>query len=304
MSGIFWHVVTFSAIFIFLVLAVYRVIAITRLPVHLRWELAPIPHEKGKSKYGGSYLEEYEWWRKPRRRSRLGPIAYMLREIFLFKGVWKNNRSFWPFAFLLHIGIYLFIITILLNIVNALLIITGVPASVIKVFQDITSALALAGYLAGALGSAALILKRRLDADYRPFTTPAMYFKLGFLVAVFISGIWAWSAVPDYASRTGGFVKDLFTLDGGITAAPALTAHIIITLLFIVYLPLTDMFHFIAKYFTHHAVRWNDEPMDEKMDKKMVGLIDGPVGWSAPHAGTGKSWAEIAAGKTEDAEKT
>jgi nitrate reductase gamma subunit len=304
MSGIFWHVVTFGAIFIFLVLAAYRVIAIIRLPVHLRWELAPIPHEKGKEKYGGSYLEEYEWWRKPRRRSRLGPIVYMLREIFLFRGVWKNNRSFWPFAFLLHVGIYLFVITVLLNIANALLIITVVPAAVLNAFQSITSALALVGYLAGALGAVSLILKRRMDANYRPFTTPPMYFKLGFLGAVFISGIWAWSAAPAYASATGGFVKDLFTLDGGITAAPALAAHTIITLLFIAYLPLTDMLHFITKYFTHHSVRWNDDPMDEKMDKKMVGLVSGPVGWSAPHAGSGKSWAEIASGKTENAKKT
>src|SRR4030042_1622598 len=105
MSGIFWHVFTFSAILLFLVLAIYRVLDIIRKPVHLRWELAPIPHEKGKGKYGGSYLEEYEWWRKPRRHSHIAPIIYMLREIFLMRGVWKNNRSLWPFSSLLHAGI-------------------------------------------------------------------------------------------------------------------------------------------------------------------------------------------------------
>lgn len=304
MSGIFWYVFTFSAIFIFLVLATYRVVAIIRLPVHLRWELAPIPHEKGKEKYGGSYLEEYEWWRKPRRRSRLGPIIYMLREIFLFRGVWKNNRSFWPFALLLHAGIYLFIIAILLNIVDALLTITGVPASALNVLQNITSALALAGYLAGALGALSLVLRRRMDANYRPFTTPVMYFKLGFLAAVFISGIWAWSATPVYASATGRFVTDLLTLDGGIMAAPALTAHIIISLLFIACLPFTDMLHFITKYFTHHAVRWNDQPLDEKMSRKLERLITEPINWTAPHAGSGKSWAETASGEKGDGEKT
>jgi len=57
MSGIVWHIFAFGAIRIFLIVITYRTLAIIRLPVHLRWELAPIPHEKGKSRYGGSYLE-------------------------------------------------------------------------------------------------------------------------------------------------------------------------------------------------------------------------------------------------------
>jgi hypothetical protein len=60
----------------------------------------------------------------------------------------------------------------------------------------------------------------------------------------------------------------------------------------------------MAKYFTHHAVRWNDKPLDKKMNKKLEKLITKPVGWSAPHAGSGKSWAEIASGKADDAKKT
>ncbi len=304
MSGTIWQVLTFSAIFVFLVIAVYRVFTIIRMPVHLRWELAPIPHEKGKNRYGGSYLEEYEWWRTPRRRSHIAPIIYMLREIFLMRGVWKNNRPLWPFSVLLHFGVYLFVITVLLNMAYALTIMAGVPAAALDIFQDITTALALAGYLTGALGAISLILKRRLDSNYRPFTTPTMYLKLGLLAAMFISGILAWSTIPVYASATGGFAKDLLTLDGGIRAAPALAAHIIISLLFIVYLPFTDMLHFITKYFTYHAVRWNDKPVDKKMNEQLRALLDKPAGWAAPHAGQGKSWAETVAGKKDDAEKT
>ncbi len=303
MSGIFWHILSFSAIFIFLVITAYRILDIIRLPVHLRWELAPIPHEKGKYHYGGSYLEEYEWWRRPRRRSHIASITYMLQEILLMRGIWKNNRSLWPFSLLLHAGIYLFIITLLLYIIDAIFIITGVPTRILNVFQNITSVVALAGYLAGSLGAVSLILKRRLDSNYRPFTTLSMYFRLTFLGAVFISGIWAWAASPAFASETSEFVKNLITLNNGITAAPALAAHIIISLLFIVYLPFTDMLHFITKYFTHHAVRWNDEPLDEKMNKKLERLVNEPVSWAAPHAGSGKSWAEIASGKKDDGKK-
>jgi nitrate reductase gamma subunit len=304
MSGIFWQVFAFSAIFIFLVVTAYRILAIARLPAHLRWELAPIPHEKGKGGYGGSYLEEYEWWRKPRRRSRTAPIIYMLQEIFLMRSIWKNNRSLWPFSLLLHFGIYLFVIALFLHVINAIFIITDVQASILNVFQDIASALALAGYLAGGLGAISLILKRRLDNNYRPFTTLPMYFRLVFLGAVFISGLWTWFGAGNFAVVASNFIKNLFTLNSDIAATVPLSVHIIISLLFIVYLPFTDMLHFIAKYFTYHAVRWNDEPTGKKMDEELRALIDQPADWSAPHAGPGKSWAEIAAGKADDAKKT
>jgi nitrate reductase gamma subunit len=303
MSGIFWPIFTFSAIFIFLVVTVYRILAIARLPAHLRWELAPIPHEKGKG-YGGSYLEEHEWWRRSRRRSHTASIIYMLREIFLMRGIWKNNRSLWPFSLFLHAGIYLFIMALLLHIINAIFIVTNVTASVLDVFQNIAAVLALAGYLAGGLAAISLIMKRRLDGDYQPFTSTAMYFKLIFLGAVFISGIGAWFGTANFGAVMSNFMKNLFTLNSGITASVPLSIHTIISLVFIIYLPFTDMFHFIAKYFTYHAVRWNDEPSDEKMQVELRALIGQPTDWSAPHAGSGKSWAEMAAGKTEDVEKT
>ncbi len=34
------------------------------MPIHLRWELYPVPHEAGKAEYGGGYLEETSWWSK------------------------------------------------------------------------------------------------------------------------------------------------------------------------------------------------------------------------------------------------
>lgn len=304
MSGIFWHVFTFGAVFIFLIIVVYRLLSISRQPIHLRWELAPIPHERGKGKYGGSYLEEFEWWQKPRKHSRIAPIVYMLQEIFLMRGIWKNNRSLWPFSLLLHAGIYLVIITVLLHVLNALFIVTRVPTSILDVFLNITSILALAGYLAGGLGAIFIILKRRLDGNYRPFTTLSMYFRLVFLGAVFASGLWAWLDAGNFASEMSIFVKNLLILNTGATASLAASIHIIISLLFIIYLPLTDMLHFIAKYFTYHAVRWNDMPLNRRMDEKLQGLLAGPTDWAAPHAGSGKSWGEIAAGKTDDAKKT
>ena len=306
MSGIIWHIVTLGAIIIFLAILVYRLAAFARLPVHLRWELAPIPHERGRGDYGGSYLEEYEYWQQPRRTSRIAPVIYMLREIFLLKGIWKHNRTLWPLSFSLHTGIYILVITLLLQVLNALLIIGKVSGAVLDATLTIAAVLALIGYILGGAGAIGLILKRTLDADYRPFTTFTRYFHLIFLGLVFLSGIYAWAGTGDFARATSTFIKSVVTLDSGTTVAFPLSMHIIIVLLFMIYLPLTDMVHFLAKYFTYHAVRWNDAAQDGKMARELQSLLSQPVGWSAAHvpAEGQKSWAESTGGKKDNGEKT
>ena len=57
---------------VFIVGVVKRVVAYRRNPQHLRWELYPVPHEGGgRAAYGGGYLEEVDWWQKPREVSRI-----------------------------------------------------------------------------------------------------------------------------------------------------------------------------------------------------------------------------------------
>jgi nitrate reductase gamma subunit len=306
MTGIVWHIVTFGAIIFFLAIFVYRMAAFARLPIHLRWELAPIPHEKGKGDYGGSYLEEYEYWRQPRRTSIIAPVIYMLQEIFLLKGIWKNNRTLWPLSFSLHTGIYILVITLLLQVLNAVLIISKITGAVLNVTLTIAVVLALTGFILGGVGAIGLILKRAMDVNYRPFTTFTRYFHLVFLGLVFLSGIYAWAATDDFARTASTFIKDVVTLDSGITVAFPLSMHIIILLLFIIYLPLTDMVHFLAKFFTYHHVRWNDAPQDEKMTAELRDLLSQPVGWSAAHvpAEGQKSWAESTGGKKDNDKKT
>jgi nitrate reductase gamma subunit len=302
MSGIVWHILVFSVIGIFLIVVVYRTLAIVRLPVHLRWELAPIPHEKGKGRYGGSYLEEYEWWNKPQRRSHIAPIIYMAKEIFLLRGVWEHNRALWPLTFAFHIGIYLIVAMLFLSVLNAVFIIAKVPLYVLSVSLGIASIFALAGYLLGSLGAIGLICKRAFDSNLRPFNTITKYFNLVFLGAVFISGACAWFLSPDFASEMSLFIKGLITLDAGVALTLSLSLHIVISLLFVLYLPWTDMIHFVAKYFTYHEIRWDDAPQGEKMERELRGLLAQPVSWSAAHvkADGKKNWVDITTKKTSD----
>ena len=283
-----WHVFTFGTFGIFLLIITYRILAIIRLPIHLRWELAPIPHEKGKGRYGGSYLEEHEWWNKSHHRSRVAPVIYMVKEIFLLRGVWKHNRALWPFSFSLHIGIYLVIATVFLHVVNAVLIMAHSPLNILEFSRPIASVFALGGYLLGSLGAISLMLKRALDRNLRLFSTFSTYLNLLFLCAVFVSGGYAWLHAGDFASDMSLFVQRLMTFNYGITIAFPLALHIVISLLFILYLPLTHMIHFITKYFTYHGIRWDDKPQDEQMGKEVNMLLAQPVTWSAPHVKTDK----------------
>jgi nitrate reductase gamma subunit len=302
MSGIAWHIFVFGAIAIFLAVAIYRTIAIVRLPIHLRWELAPIPHEKGKGKYGGSYLEEFEWWQKKPSKSRIAPYMYIAVEILLLRGVWKHNPVLWPLSFAFHMGIYLVFLMVIFGIVTAILVIISVPLAVLDVFLGITSALAIIGFILGSLGAIGLLLKRALDSSLRPFNTISKYFNPAFLGAVFVSGAYAWLNTGGFAPEMSLFIKGLVTLDSGVTVSLPLSIHIILALAFLIYLPFTDMIHFIAKYFTYHAVRWDDQPKNEKMKGKLRRLLSQPVSWSAAHveADSKKSWVELTTKKTKD----
>jgi len=302
MSGSVWHIFTFGAIGFSLIVTTYRTLAIRRLPVHLRWELAPLPHERGKSRYGGSYLEEYEWWNKPRSKSRITPTLYMAQEIFLLRGVWKHNRALWPFTFSLHMGLYLIAGMLFWQVVTALLVIAQSPSYILDFSLGLASVFAGVGYLLGSLGAVGLILKRVFDSNLSAFTTRSRYLNLLLLGAVFISGSYAWLNSRDFASGMNLFMKGLITLDAGATAAFPLSLHLVIALLFILYLPLTDMMHFVAKYFTYHEIRWNDEPRNEKMEKELSILLAQPVTWAAPHvkADGRRNWVDIAATEMSD----
>jgi nitrate reductase gamma subunit len=226
----------------------------------------------------------------------------MAKEIFLLRGVWEHNRTLWPLSFAFHTGIYLVVVMLFLSVLNAVFIIAGIPLYILNVFLDIASAFALAGYLLGSLGAIGLIFKRAFDSNLRPFNTITKYFNLIFLSVVFISGAYAWFASPNFASEMSLFIKGLITLDAGVTLNFPLSLYIVISLLFILYLPWTDMIHFVAKYFTYHEIRWDDAPQDEKMERELRGLLAQPISWSAAHvkADGKKSWVEITTKKSSD----
>jgi nitrate reductase gamma subunit len=276
-------------------------------PVHLRWELAPVPHEKGRNRYGGSYLEEYEWWTAPRERSLINDLVYMFQEIFFLKGVWERNRRLWWFSFPFHAGLYLLILVAGAVLLGAVLALVGLPVSGWVYVRLGILALAGAGYGLGVLGVVGLLVMRLGDPALRMVRTSGSLFNLGFLLAVFLSGAYTLVAAAGFPQSLIGFMHAVLTADSSIRLSTGLAVHLVLVFLFVAYLPWTPMWHFIAKYFTYHQVRWDDESMQpgSRMEKQVLDLLQQPVTWSGPHLGADgkKNWLDIVTEKEEEEEE-
>ena len=296
MIGIPLVIISYVLLLFFLVMFVYKARKIAGLPPHLRWELAPVPHEKGKGHYGGSYLEEYEWWTKPREKSLVDEVIYMLKEIFLLKGVFEHNKKMWYFSFPFHIGLYLLAAMVVFMFVNTILLRVGV-IQLASVFEILIYIFAAIGYAIGVIGVIGLIIRRLSDSNLRHFNTTGALFNLFFLLVLFASGVVALISVPDFSGEMTRLAGAFFTADTTFVLPGLLSMHIVISLLFLAYLPFTKMLHFLAKYFTYHEVRWNDMPMkgNGRMEKDVKKLLSQPVTWSASHlnADGKKNWVDI-----------
>jgi nitrate reductase gamma subunit len=186
------------------------------------------------------------------------------------------------------------------NLLWVVLSILQLPLLARGFLLGLASVFAIVGYLLGAVGTIGLILKRALNSDLRPFSTLSTFGHLLFLTVVFVSGAVAWYYWR--LSDLGLFIRGLIFFDRGLALAPSLSFHIVVVLLFLLYLPFTNMIHFVAKYFMYHGIRWNDGPQDNTMRRALNGLLGQPVAWSASHveADGKKSWLDLAAEKRHD----
>ncbi|NQS98780.1 MAG: hypothetical protein HQ591_10020 [candidate division Zixibacteria bacterium] len=303
----FLYILVYAAAAVFLIAVVWRFVKIASTPMHLRWELYPVAHEGKRAAYGGSYLEESEWWNKPRKKNMIGELAVMIPEIFLLKAVWENNRRLWYFTFCLHHGLYWLIGMAGLMIIRLVLIAAGVNSQgLISIIFDIASVVGTVGYLLGFVGALGVLFLRIIDRGMRDFSSFAAYFNLVFLFLMFDTGIFSILTLNGHFEAVEVFLKGLFTGEF-YTLPTAAAVHLTIIVLFALYLPFTHMTHFFTKYFTYHSVRWNDEPniRGSKLEKSIGKVLQYPVGWSAKHIGADgiKNWGEIATSEVPQDDK-
>ncbi len=272
----------------FIGVSTFKIVKVATMPLNLRWEVYPVPHEaKEKRGYGGSYMEDVDWSKKPRAVSIVPEFVEMGAEIFALKKVKTYNvYGIWVFSMAMHWGIYLYLGWLLLLVIGNL-----IPLSALDI---LTTVVGLASFILGTFGSLALVVKRMTNADLHLYTAPIDYFNLLFIASFFVTSLVSWLTHFSFAAHKAYIGSVLFLKP---TAVP-LTVLLGFALfeLFMVYMPFTKLIHYFAKYFTFHHSLWDDafKVKGSVADKKIIAQLAYPVAWSAPHIVAGKTWLEQA----------
>ena len=278
----------------------YKAIRYATMPMHLRWELYPVAHEKGKAAYGGSYFEELDWWTKPREVSKLNEVKTILEEVLTLKQVRERNPGLWLSSLLFHYGLYM------LFALGGALLLGAVPlVRSLPLLGHLGGGRALAAWCGVALGLATfgcvgLLARRTFNGGLRRASTPADFLHLWLLLAVFLASWGSFIWADPHLAIAANFAQGLVTLQPVGDLPGWFWAQVLLLGLFLAYLPWSHMTHFFAKYFTWHSVRWDDAPnLAGRYDQKALKLLMRPVSWAAPHIkGDGRrTWADIVAEK-------
>ena len=292
---------------VFVLGCAYRAYRYASAPPHLRWDLYPVAHEGKKSSYGGSYMEDFEWWKKPREKSTTGELKVMIPEILFLVALKEHNRKMWTRSFPFHFGLYLIIAStmfmLLASILSAIWPALG-GGGFDTVLQYGAAVCGVIGMGLGIFGAIGLLVRRLTARDLKSFTSPADLFNLVFFIVAFGVAFLHFATVDRDFLRVSSFVDNLVSfnlaappIDGGETALLAIS--VVLLSLLLAYIPLTHMSHFVGKYFAYHAVRWNDEPNlpGSKSEGKVGDLLSQNLTWAAPHIQGGqdkKTWGEAA----------
>ena len=296
------YLTLYISVLSFIVACIVRAITYAKQPLHLRWELYPVPHEEPERvKHGGSYFETVDHWTKPSKFNIVSEMKFMIPEMLFLKGLWEFNRKLWYRSFPFHFGLYMLIGAIMALAASALLVILapGVMEGVLgMVLPSISVVLGALGAVLAVLGAFGLLLRRLRDPDLQNYTAPGDIFNLVFFIVAL--GLLIVAIATQDASAPGpmAITVGLLTFDTAIQISGLMMVALVLSSLLVIYIPLTHMAHFIAKYFTYHSIRWDDTPMSRagELGKKYAEYLSLKPDWAAPHIGADgeKTWADIA----------
>jgi nitrate reductase gamma subunit len=281
-----------------------KIIKVARMPVHLRWELYPVPHERGRAHYGGSKLEDTKWYEHEHKPDHLNEIKEMATEIVFLKAVWEFNRSLWIGTFPFHFGLYMTIVNMALLFIAGILKLNGFEllpgnGSIAEFGYYLIYSIAWVSSIIGVFGAIRLMFSRVVDQGLRNHSSVSHYFNILFIGGIFFT-IMLWLIFdPNFVSTLTNFYASLITFSALPELHTIAVIHIIFVALFILYMPFTHMSHMYMKYFLYHYVRWEDHEnkagstLSEKLGKQFAY----PLTWSAAHIGADgkKNWGDVVA---------
>jgi len=294
--SLFVYLITYAGIVIFCAAVLKRIISYINNPIHVRWELYPVAHEGGgKAEYGGSYLEEVDWWKKPRETSKINELKVMAAEILGLKAVHEYNRPLWFVTYPFHLGLYFTIMFLVFLFIGSIAGLMGMEALAVMAIVKFTGPL---GFILTLCGATGLLYKRLTDAKLKIYSSVEHYFNLIIFIVTMGVAIITWLFVDPNFVMAKTFVAGLISFKLTGISSPLFLIQILLIVATIAYIPFTHMSHFFMKYFLYHDIRWDDKPNIDspETNAKINVVLNYPVTWSAEHiAGHGKNtWAEVA----------
>lgn len=305
------YIAIYAGLAIFLAGCLRRIWQYSRTPLHLRWELYPLPHEDPyRAAYGGSYFETQEWWRKRQVKNRRSEWRVMVEEIVFLKSLRVFNRRLWVPSFLFHFGLYLAICAMGLTVLQVVAGGLGWGKGsdgIVAALASVVNAAGLAGAVLIVAGACMLLVRRASDRAFRNSTKAGDVFNLFFFIFVFGLLAGGYLTRGPGASSLSEFARGMAHFDRGVKVDAVFGMGVILASGLIAYIPFTHMAHFIAKYFTWHAVRWDDRRNERGsgIERKIAVNLGYRPTWSAGHVGADgrRSWAEIATTPPEQVKK-
>ncbi len=300
--------IVLAGVLVFVMGTIARAAGYAGQPIHLRWELYPVPHEDPhRARYGGSRYEEVDAWTKPRRFNLAGEVGFMVPEMLFLKGLREFNRALWRRSFPFHFGLYLLTGTV--GLVVATLFLerlapTFAAGPVGTAFHWLYTVTGLTGLVLAIVGAGALLHRRLTDENLRPYTVPGDLLNLVWFIAALGCLLLGFLLRGPDAPSTVAIAWAIVTVNGDVAVPPLLAIGLVLSALLVAYIPFTHMAHFVAKYFTYHTVRWDDRA-GGRIERKVAEYLTSRPTWAAPHVGADgkKSWGEIASTNPAEGEK-
>lgn len=304
-----YYFITYLCIAFFIGASARLIYRHVTLPMHVRWEIYPVQHETAeRNVYGGSYMEKVDWWKSRHETSRVNAFTYMVPEILLMRGLWKENKKLWWLSYPFHLGMYLMVATFVLLLIHAVFTLWNfavfAEGGVIRmIVNGLLIAAGMIGIIAGLIGSLGMLYKRLADQELRAYATFADYFNIVFILAFFLCAFFTTMFADPYLDGARTYVLGLLTAGASADAyAPgqsisgALT--IVLASLLVAYIPLTHMSHMFMKYFLYHNVKWDDAPNRPggAIEAAVLANLELKPTWQAKHiaADGQKTWKDIA----------
>lgn len=298
-----FYILAYLAFFGFVCLAVIRTYGYLKdSPLHIRWELYPVPHEGPKrAAYGGSYMEETDWWTKKRHVDHWMDIKAILTEVLFLESTYENNPRLWLRTYPFHCGMYLLMGgTIILNCAVILQLCGVNPAGGFMTFVgNCINAIVLLGAFCILGGGLGLIWLRKHDPNLHKYTATEQWLNLWSFVTFAALTLCAWTFNASYYDLARNMIYNLFTANFQPLGSTWFVLNMLAGFCVLIWIPVTNMRHLIMKYWLWHDIRWGDEATvwSHKNQEIIPDLLKYQSTWDAQHIsedGRNHTWGDVA----------